>query len=267
MPGPASSRAGATGSGSAVGSDLQPRLLEVELAQEAVHRPDWRSCRSLRICSSASRCAPSTTLHRSAGRRASGPRSRRPRSCRRAPRSGACGTRTCARIRSTVSSRVHSSSARASSCSSAALVATSRACSSSSRPRCRRRSPRARRISAGSESPWTHQREEDHREGEEDDQVSLRERRRRRRWSAAGRGRPPARRRRASRSRPITSRQPALKRRARWDSVGGRSRGSGREIVKNQIEPGGHDHRGDRQRIAGKRAPPSSPRSASDDGA
>ena len=93
---------------------------EVELALDPVH--DLVGDRALvaqrTTIARAARRAPRA---RSSGRRTSGPRSRRPRSCPRARPGGACGTRTVPRMRSIVSSRVHSSASSSSIRASAAL--------------------------------------------------------------------------------------------------------------------------------------------------
>ena len=154
--------------------DLEPLVLQVELALDPVH--DVVGDRALVAQPhDLGAAAPRAPRARSSGRRPSGPRSRRPRSCPRAPPAAACGTRTCRCMRSIVSSRVHSSP-RSSSIRRERglggdeprlelLALLLGAVVVHAEPADQRRQRQA----------LQHERDEDHRERQEDQQVALRE--------------------------------------------------------------------------------------------
>ena len=172
---------------------------------------------------------------------------------------GACGTSYRPRMRSIVSSRVHSSAAE--------LLDPGERRLGGDQPRLellallarRRRRRRSARISERQRQPLEHERREDHREGEEDDQVALREVRRR------ARARRPARPRRACppsrRSMPLLP----VDRGARAGSRGGRARGSRTRSSCCQTSRVS-DHRGaDRGARSRAASPASRPSSAVED--
>ena len=191
--------------------DLQALVLEVELALDPVHDVVGDRARVAQPHDLA-RAGPPAPRAPSSGRRPSGPRSPRPRPCPRAPPAAACGTRTSPRMRSSVSSRVHSSLASSSMprqrglawpAAGLQLLARLRgAVVDHAEPADQRRQ----------RQPLQDERDEDHRERQEDDQVALREVRRR------APAPPRARRRRASRPSRRRCGPARSPRRARCDS-------------------------------------------------
>ena len=155
------------------GSDVEPGVLEIEVALDAVHDAvvDAALPPQLDDRAAARRRAARAAA---AGSSASAPRSRRRPRRRSAPRSGWRGSGRAPRMRSAVSSRTQSSPASSSRRPSAASAAWMRALVSSL-SETPSSSSRSRRITAGQREALEDERREDHAERQVDDVGALRE--------------------------------------------------------------------------------------------